>query len=124
MDMLLTAFKEFFKQNLQNLMPSWNSWKLKSLNLDIKDGHALNSLLRIFQTTSSNPYILLSRNLMEGIMQHGDSEKVKSFHLEIKDDQDFNSHIVVLKTTSLTTHILFWAKTRWDASGNMETQKS
>ena len=35
---------------------------------DIKGGLAVNSLLGSFQTTSSNPYILLSRNLMGGIM--------------------------------------------------------
>ena len=38
------------------------------------DGHALNSLHGIFQITSSKPFILLSRNLMEGLRQHGDSE--------------------------------------------------
>ena len=43
---------------------------------DIKDGHAMNNLLGIFQTTSSNPYILLRRNLMECIMQPGDSKKM------------------------------------------------
>ena len=43
---------------------------------DIKDGHALNNLLGIFQTISSNPYILLSRNLMGCIMQPGDLEKM------------------------------------------------
>ena len=35
---------------------------------DNKDGLAVNSFPGIFQTTSSDPYILLSRNLMEGIM--------------------------------------------------------
>ena len=54
---------------------------------DIQDGHALNSLLGIFQTTPSNPYILLSRNLMGCIMQPGDSEK---------DGQEVNRHLFVL----------------------------
>ena len=67
-----------------------------SFQSDAKNGHALNSHLGIFQTTSSNLYILLSRNLMEGIMQHGDLEYVKSFHSEIKDGQELNSKIVDL----------------------------
>ena len=48
---------------------------LKSPYSHIKDDHALNSYLGILQPTSSfKPYILLSRNLMEGFRQHGDSE--------------------------------------------------
>ena len=45
-----------------------------SFHSDTKDGHALNSLLGNFQTTSSNLYIILSRNLLGCIMQHWDSE--------------------------------------------------
>ena len=47
---------------------------LLSFHSDTKDGHALNSLLGLFHTTSSKPYITLSRNLMEGFRQHGDWE--------------------------------------------------
>ena len=51
---------------------------LKSFHSDIKDGHPLNSHLGILQPTSSfQPSILLSRNLMEGFIQHGDSETAK-----------------------------------------------
>ena len=52
------------------------------------------------QTSSSKPYILLSRNLMEGFMQHGDSEMLKSFHLHIKDCLALNSHLGILRTSS------------------------
>ena len=43
---------------------------------DTRDDHAVNSLLGNFQTTSSNTYFLLSRNLVGGIMQHGDLNKL------------------------------------------------
>ena len=62
--MHLTALMDFYKHYLQNLMPSWYSEMLKSFHLDIKEGHGLNSHLEILQTTSSNPYFLLSRKLI------------------------------------------------------------
>ena len=52
--------------------PKRDSKMLLSFLSDTNDWHALNSLLGIFQTTSSNPHILYSRNLMGGIIQHGD----------------------------------------------------
>ena len=77
------------KQHLQTYIFSWaeNWWEssrqngdpdmLKSFHSDIKDGHPLNSHLRILQPTSFKRFILLSRNLMEGFRQHGDSEIAK-----------------------------------------------
>ena len=47
------------------IMPKRDSEMLFSFHLDTKDGHALNSLFGIFQTSYSNPYIHLSRYLME-----------------------------------------------------------
>ena len=58
--------------------PKRDSKMLLSFLSDTNDWHALNSLLGIFQTTSSNSHILLSRNLMGGIIQHGDLEQIKS----------------------------------------------
>ena len=50
------------------------NWQ-KSSHSHIKDDHALNNHLGILQpTSSSKPYFLLSRNLMEGFREHGDSE--------------------------------------------------
>ena len=52
--------------------------QLKSSHFHIKDCLALNNYFGILQpTSSSKPYILLSRNLMEGFRQHGDSETAK-----------------------------------------------
>ena len=45
---------------------------LLSFHSDTNDGHALNSFLGIFQTTSSNSYILFNRNLRGGIVQRED----------------------------------------------------
>ena len=72
---------KFVKQHLPpNHMSSWAKTSLDrsgkkdfeillSFHSDTKDDHAVNSLLGIFQKTSSNTYFLLSRNLMGGIMQ-------------------------------------------------------
>ena len=69
---------------------------LLSFHSDTKDDHAVNSLLGIFQKTSSNTYFLLSRNLMGGIMQHGDSNKKNQFHSEINDGQELKQVLFVL----------------------------
>ena len=83
MDMLLTAFKEFFKQNLQNLMPSWNSWKLKSLNLDIKDGHGLNSQLGTLKQHLQTHIFSWAKSWWESSRQNGDPELLKSFNSDM-----------------------------------------
>ena len=79
---------------------------LKSAHALIKDGHALNSYLGILQPiSSSKPYILLSRNLMEGFLQHEDSEIAKSSHSHIQDSHALNSHLGILQTTSSKPYI-------------------
>ena len=87
-DHVLNRMVEFFNHHLlPNHTFSWseNRWKASGnmeiqkyiLHLHIKDGHALNSHFGILQPTSSKPYILLSRNFMEGLQQYGDSEIAK-----------------------------------------------
>ena len=56
---------------------------INQLNFDTNDGHALNSLQRILQTTTS-----------------------KFFHLDIKDDYGLNSHLGILQTTSSKPYVL------------------
>ena len=96
---------------------SWNqvTWRLKmnkSFYSDIKDGQELNNNLDILQTTSSSkPYVLLSRNLIGCVKPKGDSEMVLSFHSTTKDGPELNSHLGFLQ--HLLNHIFSWAKTWW-----------
>ena len=63
---------------------------LLSFHSDTKDDHAVNSLLGIFQKTSSNTYFLLTRNLMG-------HHAIKSFHSEINDGQELNRRCLFFK---------------------------
>ena len=75
--------------------------QLKSSHLHIKDCLALNSHFGIFQTSSSSkPYILFSRNLMEGFMQHGDSETANHLICISKKCLALYSHFGILQTSS------------------------
>ena len=99
--------------------PSWaetrqhggSEW-IKSFYSDIKDGQELNNNLDILQTTSSSkPYVLLSRNLIGCVKPKGDWEMVLSFHSNTKDGHELNSHLGFLQL--LPNHIFSWAKTWW-----------
>ena len=83
--MHLTASLKFVKQHLPNHIFSsaetwWkasgemSAWKCLNLFIHIIDGNFLKGHLEILQTSSSNPYVLISQKLIGDIRQYGDSE--------------------------------------------------
>ena len=78
---------------------------------------ALNSYLGILQPISSKPYILLSRNLMEGFRQHEDSEIAKIIpfayqRLPSTKQPSWNSSDQHLHSNYISS----WAENSWNSS--------
>ena len=72
-----------------------------------QDGQELNSNLYICQTTSSSkPYVLMSRNLIGWFRPKRYSYMLLSFHLDAEDDHALNSLLGIFQTTSSNPYIL------------------
>ena len=64
---------------------------------DIKDGQELNNNIDNLQTTSSSkPYVLMSRNLIGCVKPKGDSQMILSFHSNTKDGHELNSYLRII----------------------------
>ena len=95
---------------------------LKSFHSDIKDVHPLNSHIDILQTTSSSkPYVQMSRNLIGLVRPNRDLEMLLSFHSDTKDGHALNNLLGIFQTTSSNLYILL-NRNLMEASCNMETQ--
>ena len=76
--------------------------------LHIKDCQALNSHLIILQTSSSSkPYILLSRNLMGGSRQISYTKKLNFIPLRSQRGSSINHHLGILQTISSSKPYIF-----------------
>ena len=81
------------------------TWRLRINKNHSNQFSELNIHLDILQTTSSNQYIVSSRNLMGCVRQHGDSEYLKSSRTFIKNGHALNSHLEFLQTTSSKPYV-------------------
>ena len=78
---------------------------LKSFRSDIKDSQQQNCHLKILQTTSSSkPYVLMSRTLIGWVRSKRDLETLLSFHSDTKDG---HALLGIFQTTSSNPYILF-----------------